>query len=38
MGTYTCEANNGIPPASKQEFVVQVHCNQLIAIKNQLSH
>ena len=26
MGTYVCEANNGIPPSSKQNFVVQVHC------------
>ena len=26
MGTYVCEANNGIPPTAKQNFEVQVHC------------
>ena len=26
MGTYVCEANNGIPPTARQNFEVQVHC------------
>lgn len=30
MGTYVCEANNGIPSPAFQEFVVQVHCKSLI--------
>ena len=28
MGTYVCEANNGITPKAYQEFNVQVNCKQ----------
>ena len=30
MGTYVCEANNGIPPSALQEFDVQVYCKLVI--------
>ena len=26
MGTYVCEAFNGVPDNATQEFLVQVHC------------
>ena len=34
MGTYVCEANNGIPPSALQEFDVQVHCKHIFAFYN----
>ena len=29
MGTYICEANNGIGEVARQNFKVQVHCKSL---------
>ena len=33
MGTYICEANNGIPPNAKKEFRVNVLCKKSIDVK-----
>ena len=37
MGTYVCEANNGISPNAYQEFNVQVNCKQNSYEKFQLA-
>ncbi|CAG2055150.1 unnamed protein product [Timema podura] len=36
MGHYLCMANNGIPPAANQTFLLEVHFPPLIRIHNQL--
>ncbi len=37
MGTYVCEANNGIPPTARQNFEVQVHCKFINIFIDKLS-
>ena len=36
MGTYICEANNGIGEVARQNFKVQVHCKSLSVLRTYL--
>ncbi|KAK2713866.1 hypothetical protein QYM36_009677, partial [Artemia franciscana] len=36
MGTYTCIADNGIPPPAFKNFIIEVHFPPLIRIQNQM--
>ena len=38
MGTYICEANNGIPPNAKKEFRVNVLCKNIGFIEKLFGH